>query len=297
MTNSAHHVTLVSAKPHAFTLVELLVVMAIIALLVGVLLPVLGSSRNTAKQIAAQSGLRQLLLGYTVYRQDHDGHVLFGYTPPTVLGRPVTVTADSGHTFGLPVADRYPWRLAPYVAGVWEVLHHHEPVPELPAAGDDAAAALSKAYALSISPSFGINSVYVGGHGDGPFAGFVTAGGETRPNVGAHVVFREVEVRSASSLIVFTDSRARGGPFTEAQAAGLYFVTPPRANGRRWVGQRDGFASLRSGHLTGLPQGWYGPAASTGFFDGHVASLRPDELNDMRLWANGARDADYDFNP
>lgn len=278
-----------------FTLIELLVVVSIIALLIGILLPALGASRNTAKQIVAQSGLRQLLVGYTVYQGDHDGHVLFGYTPATVLGNPVAVTTESGHTFSLPVADRYPWRLAPYVSGVWEVLHSHEPVPDLPEAGDSDSAALMKAYALSISPTFGINSVYVGGHGEGPFEGFVTSGGMTRPNVGEHVVFREAEVKNASSLIVFADSQAKGGPFEDGM--GLHYVTPPRANGLRWVGTRDGFTDLKSGHLTGLPEGWYGEAASTGFFDGHVASLRPDELDDMRRWANWAQDADYDFSP
>jgi len=34
-----------------------------------------------------------------------------------------------------------------------------------------------------------------------------------------------------------------------------------------------------------------------GFFDGHVAGMSPEALNDMRYWANNANTADYDFAP
>ena len=55
----------------AFTLIELLVVISVIALLVGILLPVLGKARDTGKDVACLSNLRQLTIGMTAYAVDH----------------------------------------------------------------------------------------------------------------------------------------------------------------------------------------------------------------------------------
>jgi prepilin-type N-terminal cleavage/methylation domain-containing protein/prepilin-type processing-associated H-X9-DG protein len=54
-----------------FTLVELLVVISIIALLMAVLVPVLGSSREHAEAILCGSNIRQLLLGLLSYETEN----------------------------------------------------------------------------------------------------------------------------------------------------------------------------------------------------------------------------------
>jgi prepilin-type N-terminal cleavage/methylation domain-containing protein len=55
-----------------FTLIELLVVISIIALLIGILLPVLSTARNTARLIKCTSYVRQAATGTYVYANDYD---------------------------------------------------------------------------------------------------------------------------------------------------------------------------------------------------------------------------------
>ena len=57
----------------AFTLVELLVVISIIALLVSILLPVLGKARFQAKVVLCMTNLRQWGLMHNMYASDYNG--------------------------------------------------------------------------------------------------------------------------------------------------------------------------------------------------------------------------------
>lgn len=61
------------AQRSAFTLIELLVVISIIALLISILLPSLKAARDSAKDAACKSNLRQIGLFATLFEQDHDG--------------------------------------------------------------------------------------------------------------------------------------------------------------------------------------------------------------------------------
>lgn len=57
-----------------FTLIEILVVVAIISLLTAILFPVFARARENARRTSCMSNLKQLALGMAQYSQDYDGH-------------------------------------------------------------------------------------------------------------------------------------------------------------------------------------------------------------------------------
>ena len=71
-----------SRRRRAFTLVELLVVIGIIALIVSMLLPALGRARDQARQVRCLSNMRQLTIAWTMYANDSKGRICSSNTRP-----------------------------------------------------------------------------------------------------------------------------------------------------------------------------------------------------------------------
>jgi general secretion pathway protein G len=57
----------------AFTLIELLTVIAIIAVLAGIIFPVFATARGKAREASCQSSLRQIGMAIQMYASDYDG--------------------------------------------------------------------------------------------------------------------------------------------------------------------------------------------------------------------------------
>lgn len=88
----------------AFTLVELMVVIGIIAMLVALMLPALGKARRSARAVACQSNLRQMGIGWQLYTSEHKGRLpdyLWGANAPSASAQANAESAWNGYWIGL----------------------------------------------------------------------------------------------------------------------------------------------------------------------------------------------------
>ncbi|HZN69425.1 MAG TPA: prepilin-type N-terminal cleavage/methylation domain-containing protein [Tepidisphaeraceae bacterium] len=77
------------SRRRAFTLVELLVVIGIIALLISILLPALSQARNKAQAVECASDMRQLYVFCTLFANDNKGHLPRPHQVPDQSNNPV----------------------------------------------------------------------------------------------------------------------------------------------------------------------------------------------------------------
>lgn len=266
----------------AVTLIELLVVMAIIAVLAGVLTPVVTAMQKQGRLAKETSAARQVMAAYLSAAGDENGALMAGYNAQ------VSARDDRGAPLKNPVNARYPWRLAPYLSYNLGVLYGN--VGEGRLKRDRDREHEEWVYAVSVSPAFGINAVFVGGD----YGSFNPENPRAVAAYGDFCVSHLGEALRPQKLVVFASACFADG---NERIPGYFRVDAPFQTGRRWARQ---YKSNAGPTAYGYVDFRYNDRALVAMLDGHVELLDFEHLDDMRHWSNQAADLDnpdFDLRP
>lgn len=282
------------ASSRAFTLIELLVVIGVIGLVIALMLPALGRARSSGRQTREMAGAHQLMAAFTMYANDSRDRVLTGYAPESWVAGSMPVYNLEGDRLLGHDAQRYPWRIIPYLSGDFRGLYDdprllkdvRENIEAYRAVGVDLD------YVISLFPAMGMNVAFVGGSDhlqefDPVF----------QRVFGRVYVDRMDQPVRPSQLITFISARAESQPLAPmlGKPEGFFRVDSPMFapnQARQWEaaydrtapnpGLNSGFVSLR-----------YAGKAVCARFDSHVEMMGWDSLQDMRHWSDSADRADW----
>lgn len=253
-------------RPTAFTLIELLVVISIIGLLITILLPVLGSARDSAKLTKELSASKMLLVANRIYIDENKGNLF----PTELLNPPFRVENDHGDAIYDPNTGEisagaqvgYSWRLAPYFDyQVADALLVNEQARVLDQY--DALNPVMYNYITSTAPSLGMN-FYMGREQHpllNPFGDLI----------------REAQVRQASNMLVAASARS---PNFADYPDGHRYVAQPVSGFLKPLNDaaKFGFIDLRWNHR-----------AVVAFLDGHSQTMDEQAMVDADGMWNGAK--------
>ena len=308
-----HHTT--SRRDQGFTLIELMVVIAIIALLVTLVAVSLKTVRRTARRTVSLSALKQIMVAYRSYSDDNRGQFLPGYIGADLFdpGEPfedLRVTLPGGTPLRPKDKQSYVWRLAPYVDNAWEVfyseLRDEGLMAQLEAEyGDGIYGPFGdlKDGGISERPTYGLNSIFVGGdseHG-GQVVKEMNPWTPTDPNV-VIAATRFTQVKNPARLIVFgaaAKADAAGLMVYDDESFGFCELRPPYLNldldANMWiepqwlVGTGGLVEQTNTGFYdeAGLPIGRNGnDLIAVGLLDGSASLEQVSNLSrDMRRWS------------
>lgn len=264
----------------AFTLIELMVVIAIIAVLIGILLPAIGGARRTAADLRCASGMRQLATGWHLYANDNDDL--------SVPGQPGRYDDPARNLYRLGNGAHYRPRwyaLIGAAAGFDAYARPSEdPEDEHRLAVDGSGVfhcPMASDWTSSRNYGYGYNYQFLG---NTRFRGDLDAGGfihfpvrAASIDAGSTVLFADsMGTAAGKPAIERTPNRADGSrdPGLRAMGGHGYALDPPRLDaGSDYADRRNRAPEHRSG-----PDPRHGGRANSAFADWHVAAMRPAEM-------------------
>jgi prepilin-type N-terminal cleavage/methylation domain-containing protein len=261
---AGRRVALASACAHGFTLIEALVVVAVIALLIGVLLPALSAGRDAARTAVCCTNQRQLVLGWSMYAMDYaDRAMPLAYWSAQDVGQGEAIYWWGSHGTMESPPDHQRGFLAPYLdsdlrdGSVYEC--PNQPWGTYRPQGPS----------RSITSTYGYNGYYLS---PAKTPGWAFSIG--------HRPWRRVsEIDRPTQLMVFADTLLPGPG--GIQPANCALLDPPRtfsaSGGGTWNINPNPTTAFRHGRGAGSRAAG---AAVAAFADGHVGAIkaRPEWL-------------------
>ncbi len=287
----------------AFTIIELLVVIGVLALLMGLLLPALGAAHRKGLKSTEMNAIKQVGIAWQLYSMNNKDQVLPGFLEPEVQQQwNVTYQfSDHGRVPPAPnymsgdnLAGPWTWRLMTHLGHSHDMVHGYLDEPEFDPT--TISSDLEEARRMAYEPGFGYNAMYVGGWWE-------MDGGIARPRYYEHnVVARSVaSIRRASDVLLFCSSSLLEPGFYRkfpADQKGCHYAVPP------WLGPVDQWTvpganggptggGVDPGSVdvllqTAPPIGRYNRLAATLFADLHTDVNAPGAMFDIRKWIDSA---------
>jgi prepilin-type N-terminal cleavage/methylation domain-containing protein len=285
----------------AFTLIELLIVIAIVAVLISMLLPALSRCRAAAKKTRELNTSRQMITATMMYANDAKGEILPGYARQQWVNGPMNVVNHAGERLTNEAAQRFPWRLAPYLGqdfrGLYDDVRVLADLKEREA--EYSGYGVNYDYVISLFPSLSMNVNFIGGNDrNGMFDPLFQ-----RVFGRVYLTKFEQSIRP-SEVLAFVSARAEPQPAVPivGQPEGFFRVEPPiftAAQGRRWGGNTTGYEirTTDPNANSGFVSLRHGGKAVGVHLDGHATMLGWPEVSDMRRWADQATNPDWGLIP
>lgn len=260
-----------------FTLVELLVVIALIAILAGLLLPALSKAKAKAQSIACVNNISQISKATMMYADDHEGRIMPLWRQLGSPGFSDWVYDDT--TFVVQNAGGFFWQDALRVNGYAKAGRLFDcPALKIPAA-------------IPVGGSFSFRNTLGIGMNYPEFARIIIAGQPAPPLIresmvshpSAAIVFADAGVVTAATRNLGADEWRPAQPKDPASnlesGGGVSYFRSPSDSG--------GFAAADS---RSLPR--HAARCNFGFFDGHTATMRNSKAGytlartaEAALWA------------
>lgn len=272
------------------SLVEILVVITTISILVAIVIhaaTVVGRGADVAREMSAA---RSLAMAWSNYATDHRGAVLPGYADGF---RARDADGEFVDTQAVPIAARrWPLRLAPYLGHDFAALYSGPNADYLEnLAGAPTEDAL---YAVTVHPSFGLNSVFVGG--DENHGGFDPV---FQQAFGSFYATRLSTIRNPERLVVFSTSRSDASlpGTTGVIREGFFRVLPPAWASPLWAEDYDPESPQTAGFTSPRHRSNGKEVAIVTTVGGAIETRTIDELRDMRRWSDQADAPDWLLQP